>query len=365
MRNLWRRYGMRIDGRRIVALAAALAATGACEFGADDSGGGGCGGTPGVLGNVTFNFEHAGTEDLSDPSGNAFAAGTLETAGFSMNDGSVAPASIAESSDPAIFSVDEGGTADHPLRLAFQRPGIATLRVLQSADRSVLDEVNLRVAEPRALRLSAGHVHSPSFDGAGLVGEPERIVLLPGAQCRLYSYLTDGTELILYGTFSTTVTGATIASFADEGMVPLSLIGAAVHSAQRVTAVSEGSETVTVAGPGGLQRQVRIDVEAAPVVERLELALWPGYVTEWKAGETTVASVYGRTADGAPVYGAPVTFASGDATVVAVRADTGEPDSASLDFLRVGSATITVRLVADPSVSSEFDVTVVAPDAED
>jgi hypothetical protein len=352
----------RLARRRLAGVIAALAVAGACSF--EGEGGGGCGGTPGEHGLVTFNFEQAAAEDLSDGAGNAFASETTARVAVHPTGDDPLPDVLAESSDPAVFSVGSSGDPDYPFQVGFHRTGIATLRVLDASDRSLIDEVDLRVADPHALRLAVSHPMAPDFDGGGLIGEPEKVVLAPGAECRLYTHLTDGTEAVLYGVFSPVVSGATIVSFADEGMISAGLVGASVHAAQRVTALAEGIETVAFAGPNGLRRTVEFEVAAAPDVAALAVALWPGYVAEWQAGQETFLTATGRLADGSPAYGFSVEFATSDPAVVTAEAWEGEPDIAVVSFVGPGAATITARLAADPSVTAAFDVTVVPPETE-
>jgi hypothetical protein len=356
--------GNRQVGRaRTLGVTVVLLATSACEFG-DDSGGGGCGGTPGTMGNLTFEFEQS-SADLSDPAGRAFASGTSARFAVRVNDGSELPPVVAESGAPDVLSAGPDASADHPYRVDFHRTGIAALRMRKNVDGQVLDEVNLRVVDPRALSISVGGALSPSFDGGGLVGEPERVVLRPGTECRLFAHLTDGTEAALFGTFAPALMGGTIVSFADDGMTALALSGERVHAAVRVTALSEGTETVTIEGPAGLRRTLQVEVTAASSVETLELFLWPGYVTEFELGEQTAATAVGREADGSPVYGSAIDFESSDPAIVSVTADVLGPETARLDCLALGSATITARLADDPTVLDSLVLTVVPVTAEE
>ena len=363
MRRWMERIGGRIGKARTLGIATALMATGACDFGGD-SGGGGCGGTPGTMGNLTFEFEQT-SADLSDPAGRAFASGTSARFAVRVNDGSELPPVVAESGVPAVFSAGPDVSADHPYRVDFHRTGIGALRTRKNADGQVLDEVNLRVVDPRTLSISVGGALSPSFDGGGLVGEPERVVLLPGAECRLFAHLTDGTEAALFGTFAPALTGGTIVSFADDGMMALALTGERVHAAVRVTAVSEGAETVTIEGPVGLRRTLELEVTAAPSVETLELFLWPGYVADFELGESTTATAVGREAGGAPVYGSAVDFESSDPTIVSLAPEVLGTETVRLDCLALGTATITARLADDPSVSGPIVLNVVPVSPED
>lgn len=349
--------------RRGLALALAVALVNGCWSDEGETTGGGCGGTPGTLGVATFRFEQNTLDDLSDPSGNAFAVGTAELFQVDLT-GDPPPPVRLESADPALFQVDAAGTADYPHRLTFLAPGVGTLRVANATDGALVDEVALRVAEPRALRLAAGHVAQPSFDGAGLFGEPSRIVLAPGASCRLFWHLTDGSERMLYGVFSPATTAAAVVGFEPQGMTVLNLIGARVHAAQQVTGLAEGTETVRFAGPRGLAREVTFEVTATAALAAAELALWPGYVTEFELGEQTLLIAAGRTAEGHPAYGFPFEFASSDPEVAEVTREFEQPDIAVVRFLALGTATLTVRYVDDPTIAGTFEVTVVLPEPE-
>jgi hypothetical protein len=270
-----------------------------------------------------------------------------------------------ETADPELFAVDAVGTADYPHRLAFVAPGVGTLRVSNAGDGSLIDEVALRVAEPRALRLSAGHVAQPSFDGAGLFGEPSHVVLAPGAACRLFWHLTDGSERMLYGVFSPGTTATTVVGLEAQGMTVLSLIGARIHAAQLVTGLAEGTETVRFEGPRGLAREVTFEVTATAELATAELALWPGYVTEFELGEQTLLLAAGRTAEGYPAYGFPFEFSSSDSAVAEVTREFEQPDTAVVRFLALGTATLTVRYADDPTIVGTFDVTVIPPEPEE
>lgn len=348
-----------LHGRALGAVAAVLAA-GGCSFDAGDGGSGGCGGTPGALGQATFNFEPS-TDDMSNAAGRAFATGTSVHFSVTLDTGDPLPPVVAETSDATVLAAGpDASVADYPYRAEFRSEGIATLRMRKNADGKVLDQVELRVADPRGMGLSVGGPLTPSFDGGGLIGEPERVALLPGASCRLFAYLTDGTETALYGDFSVAVAGATLVSLADDGMTALSLTGPRIHDAQRVTAGSvEGAETVTLTGPRGLRRTIEFDVTATPDVATLDLYLWPGYVTSFELGTNTWVIAAGRQDDGTPVYGPAIDYASSDPAVVAVQPVSGEPDSAQLDCLALGTATITARLADDPAISATLPVTVV------
>jgi len=362
-----RRIASRTVIRRGLALATAVVMTNGCwsaDWDDGEGGGGGCGGTPGTLGVATFRFEQNGLDDLSDPSGNAFAVGTVELFQVELS-GDPPPPVRVESVAPELFEVDAVGTAEFPHRLTFVGPGVGTLRVANADDGALVDEVVLRVAEPRALRLSAGHVAQPSFDGAGLFGEPSRVVLAPGAACRLFWHLTDGSERILYGVFSPATTTSTVVGFEAQGMTVLSLIGARVHAAQQVVGLAEGTETVRFEGPRGLAREVTFEVTATATLAAAELGLWPGYATEFELGEQTLLLAAGRTAEGHPAYGFPFEFSSSDPAVAVVTREFEQPDTAVVRFLALGTATLTVRYADDPTIAGTFEVTVVPPEPEE
>ncbi|MDI7268523.1 MAG: hypothetical protein QME96_11055 [Myxococcota bacterium] len=354
----WIRVRPTAGWRALAAAAAAIAQAGACSIGDLDAGGG-CGGTPGRLGVVTFRFEQSELDDLSNASGRAFASGTIQRFRVEMSDGSTLPPLIAESSDTAVFGVDDGGSGSLPLRLLFHRTGIATLRVLRSADRVLVDDVELRVADPRALRLSVGSARLASFDGGDLVGEPSRIVLLPGHACRLYSMLSDGSEAALFGVFSPAVSGAAVVSFVDEGMVAVNFVGRRVHSLQRVTAVAEGVSTVVLEGPGSLRRSIDFEVTATPAPSRLQLVTRRGYVAEWEVGDETSVTALAREVDGSPVYGLAADFAVDAPAVAAIAPEEGYPETARVRFLAPGTVTVTARLPTDPTVIGTATFTVV------
>jgi hypothetical protein len=316
------------------------------------------------LGEATFVFEQSSTADLSDESGNAFAAGTTSRFDVTMNDGSVLPAAEPESSDPAVFSASRvAGTP--PFRAVFEREGVAILRVRRSEGGDAIDEVALRVAEPRAMRLATAGEFEPLIGGGGLFGEPERVVIVPGATCRLYVHLTDGAETALWGVFSPTVSGVSFLEIEEGGMVAASLDGDPVHARLTIEATAEGSGTLRLQGPRGLARAVEFSATEDPEVGAIDAVLWPGYTTSWEVGETTLVTAAFRTSDGDPVYGAGATFASDDPAVLRVTPLTGAAALAGIEFLAVGSARLTACSTGTPPICDSIDLEVVPLTAED
>jgi hypothetical protein len=338
----------------------AIALAGACSFeGSLSAGGGGCYGATGSQGNVAFSFEQAPLQDLSAASGRAFAADTYSR--FRVDDltGAGLDAHSVESSDSSVLTVQDDTDRDWPLRIKFHRPGTAALRIRSTLDGTLLDSLDLRVAEPAALELIVGPALSPQLDGGGVSREPPRVVLAHAASCRVFLRASDASGQTLFGAFSPSFRPVgTSLEVVSEGMGSLQLFGDAVYATARITAAGGGEAALHIEGPNGLARELAVAVPDAAALASLRLVFWPDDLSEAQPGQDALLVAVGRDADGSPVYGFPIAFSTIDESV-AVVGPAADPDVSVVSFIAPGTARILAHLQADPSVETSISVDVV------
>lgn len=344
--------------RRAAGALCAVALAGACSFEGSLGGSGGCGGAIGIQGNAAFSFEQAPLQDLSAASGRSFAEGTYSR--FRVDDLTsvgLGPLTV-ESSDPAVMTVQADTDADWPWRAKFNRAGTAALRVRSTLDGTLLDSLELRVARPARLDLTAGPALSPQIDGGGVNREPSRVVLARGGSCRLFVRALDASGQVLFGSFSPTIrtTGAGL-GVVSEGMTGLAFLGDAVYATVRLVATDAGETTLRLEGPGDLSRELAVSVPSAADLASLRLVFWPDDLSVVEPGEAAMVVAVGRDAAGAPAYGFAIDFSTDDESVAVVE-PAADPDVSLVHFVAPGTARILARLRDNPALETSVAVTV-------
>jgi hypothetical protein len=349
------------------ALIAPLAA--ACHFD-DDAGEGGCQpDTPGLEGRLIFDFMMT-DEDVSQPNGKAFAAGTEAHMSIRpVDEGEPLPAWTIESDDENVITVDDIlPEGSFPVVLGMREPGHTEVSVLEDEGGDLIDRVQLSVAEPEGLGVFYNH----PFLYEVPLGDT---VLIPASDgyCVLSFFPFDtyeGEQRYLYGEYSLDVDapGTTF----DFTLIPIGAVD--TQYAQRDTftveirATAEGSESVTFTGPRGhaLTREVRTavasDIDAMTLEINSVLGLGAGeYVSEYGF----LVALQHR-AGSALCGGFPVTFESDNPDVVLLGGSFPTiPNAVQFELAAVGTAAVTAVLDADPSIRDTMTFVVTeAPEEE-
>jgi len=359
-----------------------------CDAGDSQSAGGpyhkesACTGTTGELGTVEveFVFEENPWENLSIESTRAFATGT--TIGFRtepMTGADPLPNHEATSSNPAVLTAGTMQDQRFPHRLSFLTAGTASVELKTVPQGDLLDRVTLRVRDPETIGLWAGPLDAEPLYIDGFAAEPTRILVSPDGGARLALLLKDSAGDALIGNWEPTITIGPALLAVPEGR--LSVGQEAWVSIHTVALLGLGSasvpatEHISLAGPGGLERTVEVQLDATPLLSRMSLVpgfyydIEPGSVDSLQdpsaravvtAGTSGALSAIGWTSAGEPALGYAVRYVSSNPMVAALTSQASGDDSIHVDFARPGEAVLTAILQADPSVRKQLRVLVVA-----
>ncbi|MFH1435513.1 MAG: hypothetical protein ABIJ56_07325 [Pseudomonadota bacterium] len=321
-----------------------------------------------MKGKATFDFMQT-DENLSASTENAFCAGTTAHLVVHATDPeSPLPAWDMESGDDNVITVDEIlDEGQYPAALGMGNPGIAELRILDREGGDLIDYVELAVAEPEGFAVLA----ASSF----LMAEPaeETIIISAGtSQCNLYFYPFDthaGEERFLFGEYDVNVRGDGPALRYDHK--PIHVIDYENDDVPimpdnyyeiEVTSDAAAGESVVFEGPKGLEAAAEFRTVEADEIDELDIAV----VSLWGVGEGRYVTEFGaivavQKVDGKEVCGGfPVFFETDNEEVVQLLpCDIEHVKNATLFSLpAVGTATVTARLEADPTIQDTFTFTV-------
>ncbi|MFH2006064.1 MAG: hypothetical protein ABI333_05705 [bacterium] len=318
-------------------------------------------GTPGKNGLLSFKFLQNGYGSLAAADGKAFAVGTTTRFGVSRLTDEALPGLSPGSGDSDVLwvSTDDASDEDRPYLVEFLRPGTAAVQMLRDDDGTVYDEVDLRVVEPQGLVVVADHAQSGLLHFDNQLEAPGRIVLAPWSSCRLLLHLVDAEGSELYGLYTEQASPTAFVDYREDASQGFDFLGMAGLT-RRLEAVAEGTETLTLTGPGGVEARLDLEITTAPELERLAVSVGTPLGESMVVGTTATAFAVGVTPEGDPAFGYRVAWVSDNPDVVGIVPGSGGPDTAEVELRAPGWATLSARWLGDSSVVGEVELQVEA-----